>query len=150
MLKNMKLGTKIAGGFGIVLLLTTIVGYVGYNGLSSVVTIADILEELVGEIADEYEPAEPEPITRLDEYTAEIDARMRVADLNDELDVELPEDADYDTLGGFVFSTMGKIPARGEWFVFGSARFEVLDAEPRRVNRVKLSITPNGAKEEDG
>lgn len=121
-----------------------------YGGMAGVVTIEDILEELVGEIADEYEPAEPEPITRLDEYTAEIDARMRVADLNDELDVELPEDADYDTLGGFVFSTMGKIPARGEWFVFGSARFEVLDAEPRRVNRVKLSITPNGAKEEDG
>jgi len=116
-----------------------------YGGTAGVVTIEDILEELVGEIVDEYESEEPAPLRRIDEQTVEVDARMRIDDLNDELDIELPEDEDYETIGGFVFSTLGKIPEVGERCGHQNIGIQVIAAEPRRVTRLRLSIpVPNG------
>ncbi|MFQ6048595.1 MAG: hemolysin family protein, partial [Phycisphaerae bacterium] len=109
-----------------------------YGGTAGLVTIEDILEELVGEIADEYEPPEPEPIVRLGPDAVEIDARMRVDELNAALGVSLPEDEGYDTVGGFVFSTLGRIPKSGEQFVHGQLRVTVVQAEPRRINRLRV------------
>jgi putative hemolysin len=85
-----------------------------YGGTAGLVTIEDILEEVVGEIVDEYDQDEPAAMTRIDAATVEIDARMRVDELNEELGLTLPEVDDYETIGGFVFSTMGHIPQVGE------------------------------------
>lgn len=116
-----------------------------YGGTAGLVTIEDILEELVGEIADEYEEAVPEPIVEIDEHTVEVDARVRIDDLNHELDLELPEDEDYETIGGFVFSTLGKVPVVGEQCTYQSVTIKVIGAEPRRVTRLRLEIDfPNG------
>ena len=101
----------------------------------------DLLEELVGEITDEYEEPEPEPIVRLDHDQVEVDAGVRINELNDELDIQLPEDDDYDTVGGFVFSTLGRIPQPGEQFEHGNLRIEILEAEERRVKRLRLRVT---------
>jgi len=109
-----------------------------YGGTAGIVTIEDILEELVGEIADEHELPEPEPVRRIDERTFEVDARTSVSELNDELPVKLPEDDDYDTIGGFVFSRLGRIPRVGEEFEHGRLRFKILDAEERRIKRVRI------------
>ncbi|MEX1017237.1 MAG: hemolysin family protein [Phycisphaeraceae bacterium] len=110
-----------------------------YGGTAGLVTIEDILEEIVGEIQDEYEPLEVHPpIETVDDRTSEVDARIRIGDLNDALDVELPEDEDYDTLGGFVFSTLGHIPEAGESFAFENMRFVVTDAERTKVRRVRI------------
>ncbi|MFA9478413.1 hemolysin family protein [Phycisphaerales bacterium AB-hyl4] len=110
-----------------------------YGGTAGLVTIEDILEEIVGEIQDEYEPLEPaSPIEQVDEHTSDVDARIRIGDLNDALDVELPEDEDYDTLGGFVFSTLGHIPEQGESFEFENMRFIVTDVERTKVRRVRI------------
>jgi CBS domain containing-hemolysin-like protein len=111
-----------------------------YGGTAGLVTIEDILEEIVGEIADEYEPAEPEPIQRIDDQTLEVDARLHIDELNDELKIELPEDEDYDTVGGFVFSKMGKIPTTGEEFYFENVRIRVIDAEERKINRLRVQV----------
>lgn len=111
-----------------------------YGGVAGLVTIEDILEELVGEIIDEHEPTEPAPIQRIDENTAEIDARVHIDELNEELDIDLPEDEDYDTVGGFVFTTLGKIPTVGEEFVHGNVRICVLEAEERKVNRLRIQV----------
>ncbi len=111
-----------------------------YGGTAGLVTIEDILEEIVGEIADEYEPAEPEPIQRIDEQTLEVDARLHIDELNDELKIDLPEDEDYDTVGGFVFSKMGKIPTIGEEFCFDRIHFRVIDAEERKINRLRIQL----------
>ena len=111
-----------------------------YGGTAGLVTIEDILEELVGEIQDEYEAAEQTPtIHRIDDKTIRVDARVEIDDLNDELDIDLPEDEDYDTVGGFVFATIGHIPKVGESFDYRGLRFTVTEAQRTHVVRVEVS-----------
>ncbi len=120
-----------------------------YGGTAGLVTLEDIIEELVGDLADEYETPEPAEYKKVDDHTYEIDARMRIDDLGDQLDIELPDNEDYETLGGFVFSTLGKIPKVGETCRHGNVAIKVIGAEPRRVTRLLLKITP-GANRSDG
>jgi len=113
-----------------------------YGGTAGLLTVEDIVEELVGEIADEYETGQPAEIRRVDDNTVEVDARMRIDDLNDELHINLPEDGDFETIGGFVFSLLGKIPKPGEECAHENIGIRVMAAEPRRITRVRLDITP--------
>ena len=117
-----------------------------YGGTSGLVTIEDILEELVGDISDEHEPKEPAMLKRLDEQTAEADARIYVDELNRTLGLQIPEDAGYDTLAGFVTTATGRIPPAGTVFEQGHARYTILDAEPHKVNRVKIELLPQSAE----
>lgn len=87
-----------------------------YGGTAGLVTFEDILEELVGEITDEHEPPKAEPIKKISEYVIEVDARYDVDELNDQFDLKIPEDEDYETLGGFAFTKLGYIPNVGEAF----------------------------------
>lgn len=114
-----------------------------YGGTAGVVTLEDILEELVGEIADEYEEIEPEPIKKIDQNTIEADARTSIDDVNDEFDVNLPEDEDYETLGGFVFSRLGYIPKTDESFEYENLKFTIAAAEARRIKRIKIQKSEN-------
>jgi putative hemolysin len=111
-----------------------------YGGTAGLVTIEDIMEELVGDITDEFEPPTPETMKRLDADTAEIDARIHVKELNDELGISLPEDEDYDTVAGFVCSALGRIPETGEELQHGKVHIRVLDAEARKVNRLRVHV----------
>jgi putative hemolysin len=119
-----------------------------YGGTAGLVTFEDIVEEIFGEIQDEYEDAEeqrPEVVLDESERSATIDARMHVDDANDGLEpirLEIPEHEDYDTVGGFVTVHLGRIPRAGESFVAGPLAVEVLDAEPTRVVRVRISPAP--------
>jgi len=109
-----------------------------YGGTAGVVTLEDILEELVGEITDEYEEIPPEPVRKIDQNTIDVDARTYVDDLNDQFELNLPEDEDYDTIGGFVFSRLGYIPKTGENFDYENLKFTIASAEARRIRRVKI------------
>jgi len=109
-----------------------------YGGTAGIVTLEDILEELVGEISDEYEKTYPEPIKKVDQNTVEIDARTYIDDLNDKFELNLPDDEDYDTVGGFVFSHLGYIPKTGESFDYQNLRFIITLAEPRRIKRIRI------------
>ncbi|KAA0214623.1 MAG: HlyC/CorC family transporter [Leptolyngbya sp. PLA3] len=125
-----------------------------YGGTSGLVTFEDIVEEIFGEIQDEYEPEEegPAPVAiDAESRAAEIDARMDIDDANDELEplaIELPSHDDYDTVGGFVVVTLGRIPEAGETFTHERVRVSVLDAEPTRVKRVRVErVDPQRAEE---
>lgn len=117
-----------------------------YGGTAGLVTIEDIIEEIVGEIQDEYEPVQDSPHVRhLDDKTVDVDARVYIDDLNDELDLQLPENKDYDTVGGFVFSTLGHIPDVGEQFEYDGAQFTVTAAERTKVTRVRIALIDQDA-----
>ena len=111
-----------------------------YGGTAGLATIEDILEELVGEISDEFETAAPESIKRINDDTVEVDAKLRIDELNDELKTSLPEGNDYETVGGFVFNTLGKIPKVGEVCEHASMNIQVIGAEPHRITRLRLTL----------
>ena len=119
-----------------------------YGGTSGLVTMEDIVEEIFGEIQDEYEEPEDATAVVLDQSnkSAEIDARTEIDDANDELGavgIELPESDDYDTVGGFINTLLGRIPEQGEEFDHESLRFEILEAEPTRVVRLRVLCVPD-------
>ena len=111
-----------------------------YGGTAGLVSIEDILEELVGEIDDEYDRHTPPEISTIDKDTLEVDARVHVDDVNEALEIKIPEDGDYDTIGGFVFTSLGKIPDKGEEFRHENVHFLVMDAEPRKINRLRIHV----------
>jgi putative hemolysin len=111
-----------------------------YGGTAGLVTIEDILEELVGEIDDEYDRQAPPEMKSIDRDTLEVDARVHVDEVNEALEIGIPDNGDYDTIGGFVFSMLGKIPEKGEEFTHDNVHFEVLDAEARKINRLRIHV----------
>jgi putative hemolysin len=113
-----------------------------YGGTSGIVSIEDILEEIVGEIEDEYDTRTKLLYDRLDEHTVEADGRCRVDDLNEVLHIAIPTDAEYDTIGGFAVSRLGRIPRKDETFELGDVTFEVLEADERRVKKMKVHVPP--------
>lgn len=117
-----------------------------YGGTAGIVTIEDIIEEVFGEIADEYDEQASTPSVDIDpeNKVAEIDARKHIDDANDaleDIDVELPESEDYDTVGGFVVVTLGHIPEAGAVVEREGFRLTVIDAEQTRVTRVRIERT---------
>lgn len=111
-----------------------------YGGTAGIVTLEDILEEIVGEIEDEFDE-EQEMIQALDDGGWMIDARYDIGELNEELKIELP-DEDYESLGGFIIAQLGHIPKPGEVIVADGLRLEVVQATPRRVGLVRLVSVP--------
>ncbi len=114
-----------------------------YGGTSGLITIEDVLEEIVGEIRDEHEPVEDdEPeLVRSDERVAEVDGRYRIDSLNEVMRLALPDDEGYDTVAGLVLAHFGRIPRPGEAFETGRARFTVLDASRTQVHRLRVELT---------
>lgn len=118
-----------------------------YGGTAGLITIEDILEELVGEIEDEYEEDEEKPsVRKVSDDLYEVDARVYIDDINDELELELPEDEDYETVGGFVFSTLGHVPGVGESFIHNNLVVTVTGAEKTKVLSVQIQIQQTAEK----
>jgi CBS domain containing-hemolysin-like protein len=109
-----------------------------FGGVSGLVTIEDALEEIVGEIADEHDEAATDGMRMLSAEACEAGAAVRVAAVNERLGLRLPEEADFDTIGGFVFHQCGRIPEVGETIEAHGARLEVLAATRRRIDLVRI------------
>ena len=115
-----------------------------YGGTDGLVTIEDLVEEIVGEIEDEHDEYEPSQITDDAGTTMVAAARMPIEDMEQRLGLTLldDDDTDIDTIGGLVFSLVGRVPARGELVSHpAGVEFEVLDADPRRIKKLKIRIS---------
>jgi CBS domain containing-hemolysin-like protein len=112
-----------------------------FGGVSGLVTIEDVLEEIVGEIADEHDDA-GEGIKPIDEHHCEALARVHMNEINEQLGLHLPEDEHFDTIGGFVFHQLGRIPHVGEELIYDGVKIKVLEAARRRIHRVAIEVLP--------
>lgn len=101
------------------------------------VTIEDVLEQIVGEIQDEYDQEE-KAIRKVGENVMVVDASLNLRELADDYDIALPRGAGYETLAGFVLERLGFVPKGSETFVFGDRRYTVVEMDGRRVARVKV------------
>ena len=111
-----------------------------FGGTEGLVTIEDVVEEIVGDIEDEHDEAEDSRLVLLDDGVWEADARLELDELAKAVDARLVTDEDeVDTVGGLIFLLAGRIPAKGEYVVHPTGwRLEAIDADPRRVLRVRL------------
>jgi len=114
-----------------------------YGGTAGLVTIEDLLEEIVGEIQDEYDSEEP-IVEKVSEDEFVFNARVDLDEVNKQLAVELP-DAGGDTLGGLIYNYLGKVPTVGDKIVLDDVTFEVLSVEGQRIERVRARRTPTVA-----
>ena len=117
-----------------------------YGDIAGMVTLEDCLEELVGEIVDEFDREDME-VVRLPDGSYLVDGGMGISDLNDLLEIDLP-DEDWDTVAGFVFSTLGHVPERGEAVSANGWRFAAEQLDGRRIRRVRISVEPRGTSQE--
>ena len=108
-----------------------------YGGISGIICMEDIIEQIVGDIQDEFDN-EQEDIIALGENLWGCDARVNIDDLNDKIETSIPNE-EFDTLGGFVFDLFGKIPAKFEKASWNGLDFIVQDMEGHRINQIKIT-----------
>ena len=115
-----------------------------YGGTAGLVTLADVMAEVLGDVQDEF-AADEARFTPMECGATSADASLHVSEVNEELGLDLPEEADFETLAGFVLSEFGRFPRTGEAFERDGVAYEVLEASDRRVLRV--AVRPPGAGE---
>ncbi|MEO7193127.1 MAG: hemolysin family protein [Vicinamibacterales bacterium] len=112
-----------------------------YGGTAGIVTVEDVVEELVGEIRDEYD-VEAEPIVRESDDTFVFSAKVGIGEMSERLGVTI-DDGEFETVGGFVLARVGRVPAVGERFDIDELNVEILEAERRRIHKVRIRrLTP--------
>jgi putative hemolysin len=110
-----------------------------YGGTAGLVTLEDLLEEIVGEIRDEYDSAEEDQLVILNDHEARVDAGFPLEELNSRLGLAIEESGDYDSVGGYVHSMLGKLASTGDTFRGGRAKWTVEKVKGRRIEMVRLT-----------
>jgi len=117
-----------------------------YGDMEGIVTLEDVIEEIVGEIEDEFDLPD-ESVERLDDTHIRIDGTFPIDDFNEQFDTELPIE-DFHTMGGYVFGLLGRAPEQGDEVVEDSLRFRVVDLEGTRIERLEVEFLPRPEHEE--
>ncbi len=121
-----------------------------YGGTAGLVTLEDLLEEIVGEIRDERDEDEPELLTAIADGVYQADARVNLDDLLDALDISFDTDAfDFDTLGGLILHVTGSIPAPGDTCDYEGLHLTVETVENHRIGQVRIETLPERSEEAD-
>ncbi|MCK4636287.1 MAG: HlyC/CorC family transporter [Methanomicrobia archaeon] len=107
-----------------------------YGGVMGLVTLEDLLEEIVGEIFDEYDVAEDE-IVRIDENTVIVDARLAIDELNEKMSLKLPNES-FDTLAGFMMEYLDKVPEEGEEVEYENDKFIIEKMDEKKISKVRI------------
>jgi putative hemolysin len=110
-----------------------------YGGTAGLVTLEDLLEEIVGEIRDEYDSAEEDELVILNDHEARVDAAFPLEELNSRLGLAIEESGDYDSVGGYVHSMLGKLASPGDTFRGGRAKWIVEKVKGRRIETIRLT-----------
>lgn len=118
-----------------------------YGKISGLITLEDLLEEIVGDIRDEYDDSEQDEIKRLSDYEFEVDGSIKLYDLNDEIGTHIESD-DYDSIGGHIIELLDHIPTDGERAFEQGITYTVLKTSKNRIERVHLSIDSDYLLEE--
>jgi CBS domain containing-hemolysin-like protein len=118
-----------------------------YGGTSGLATLEDLLEEIVGEIYDEYDVESP-AVQEVSADTYIVDGRMSIHEAEDLLETLLP-DGDYDTVAGLLYDRVGRVPAKGDGFAHEHLTFSVEELERHRISRVRVKVGPRPADEEE-
>lgn len=109
-----------------------------YGGTEGVVTIEDILEEIVGDISDEYDETE-ELFQEMPDHSWIVDARLNIIDAEEHLGIEIPQEGDYDTIGGYIYHRTGTIPPEGFIIHHNTFEMEIISSTERAVEKVRIS-----------
>jgi len=112
-----------------------------YGGVAGVVTIEDVLEEIVGEIVDETDKDISDDITFLNNRQAEVLGTMHISVLNHRMGIELPEDDEYATVSGLVMNKINEIPRSGHEVSIGNVQLIILESTRRQIKTVRVTIT---------
>ena len=108
-----------------------------YGGTAGLLTIEDVLEQIVGDIDDEHDPEEVEPIQQRDGDRYQVLALTRIEDFNEYFGVQMDDQA-FDTVGGLVMHEFGRLPRRGESIAIGGIRFKIIQADQRRIHSFEV------------
>jgi putative hemolysin len=108
-----------------------------YGGTAGLVTIEDLLEEIVGEIQDEYDSEKP-IFQQITPTSYIFNARIEIDEVSDRIGVNLSLDNDVDTLGGFIYNQLGRVPEQGDTVEYASRRFTVLSVTARRIGQIRV------------
>jgi CBS domain containing-hemolysin-like protein len=121
-----------------------------YGGTAGLVTIEDLVEEIFGELHDEYD-VEAEPVREISEETLVVDARVSTDEVKDHFGVTLPE-GDYDSVGGFMLDQLGHVPVAGERVTWENLKFTAEEVSENRILRVRVARQPEPGsdREHDG
>jgi len=112
-----------------------------YGGTAGLVTIGDIMDAIVGEVRDHDEPQREPVVNVADDHTLEADARTPVRRLNEDFGTSIPESDEYDTVGGYLCCTLGRVPKEGDRQRCDNTDILVLAADPRHVEGVRITVT---------
>ena len=110
-----------------------------FGGTAGLISLEDLVEEIFGDIQDEHDKSGL-TARKVADGVYEFSGRCEIAGINEQFDLDLPEDDDYQTLAGYILHSTGSIPARGETVMLGDIRFDILDTSANRLQLIRVTV----------